>query len=184
MTICRAQRPVAVLSAAVGFALALVLPAPAQDASQAFRGFSTSSNDPIQIEADRLEVRDNEKIAIYQGNVRVRQGETLLKTSELRVHYRGNATGGAPGSGVDRIETAGPVTVRSGEQTASGDRAVFEMARDLVTLSGNVVIADGENVVRGNRLVVDLKARKASMYGGTSATGEGRVQTVINPNRN
>ena len=183
MTFNRARIRATALSAAIGIGLALVVPAIAQDASQAFRGFSTNSNDPIQIEADRLEVRDEEKIAIYQGNVRVRQGETLLKTSELRVHYTGNASGGVPGSGVDRIETAGPVTVRSGEQTASGDKAVFEMAREVVTMSGNVIIADGKNVVRGNRLVVDLKARKASMYGGASATGDGRVQTVINPNR-
>ncbi len=183
MTISSARKRIARISAAVFF-LALASPVDAQDASQAFRGFSTRSSDPIQIEADRLEVRDTEKIAVYQGNVRVRQGETLLKTSELRVHYTGNASGGAPGSGVDRIETAGPVTVRSGKQTASGDRAIFEMAREMVTLTGNVVIADGENVVRGNRLVVDLKARKASMYGGASTGGGGRVQTVINPNSN
>lgn len=183
MTIRRSRSQAAVFLLAQLAVFAQALPVYAQDASQAFRGFSTNSDDPIQIEADRLEVRDNDKVAVYQGNVRVRQGETLLKTSELRVHYSGSATGSAPASGVDRIETGGPVTVRSGTQTASGDRAVFEMARELVTLSGNVVVADGDNVVRGNRLVVDLKARKASMYGGETATGDGRVQTVINPNR-
>lgn len=181
MTVSGLQKHAAALLLAIVLACAAATPGKAQDASQAFRGFSASSNDPIQIEADRLEVRDKDKIAIYQGNVRVRQGETLLKTSELRVHYTGNATGAAPGSGVERIETGGPVTVRSGNQTASGDRAVFEMAKDIVTLSGNVVIAEGDNIVRGNRLVVDLKAKKASMFGGESTSGGGRVQTVINP---
>ena len=173
----------AALPLAASFVLATLMPAFAQDASQAFRGFSSTSNDPIQIEADRLEVRDQEKIAVYKGNVRVRQGETLLKTAELRVHYTGDATGGAPGSGVDRIETGGHVTVRSGNQTASGDKAVFEMARDLVTLTGNVILTEGDDVVRGSRLVVDLKARKANMYGGVSTSGGTRVQTVINPNK-
>lgn len=157
-------------------------PVAAQDASKAFQGFSSTSNDPIQIEADRLEVRDEEKVAIYKGNVRVRQGETLLKTGELRVHYIGEASSGAPGSGVDRIETAGPLTVQSGKQTASGDKALFEMAKDLVTLTGNVVLTEGDSVVRGDLLVVDLKAKKARMTGGATSSG-GRVQTVINPSQ-
>ena len=169
-------------AALAGLAVILAVQAPAfaQDASKAFSGFSSASNDPIQIEADRLEVRDAEKIAIYQGNVRVRQGETLLKTAELRIHYIGEATGGAPGSGVDRIETAGAVTVQSGKQTASGDKAIFEIAKDLVTMTGNVVLTEGDNVVRGNRLVVDLKAKKAKMDS-ASSQGSGRVQTIINP---
>jgi len=169
--------------ALAAFAVILAAQAPvfAQDASKAFKGFSSTSNDPIQIEADRLEVRDEEKIAIYQGNVRVRQGETLLKTAELRIHYTGEASGGAPGSGVDRIETAGAVTVQSGKQTASGDKAVFEIAKDLVTMTGNVVLTEGDNVVRGSRLVVDLKAKKAKMDGGVQTSEGSRVQTIINP---
>jgi lipopolysaccharide export system protein LptA len=173
-----------ILPLAICLAMALAAaPAAAQDASKAFKGFSSSSNDPIQIEADRLEVRDEEKVAIYKGNVRVRQGETLLKTSELRVHYIGEASSGAPGSGVDRIETGGPLTVQSGAQTASGDKALFEMAKDLVTLTGNVVLTEGDSIVRGDLLVVDLKAKKAKMSGGVASKGGGRVQTVINPNQ-
>jgi lipopolysaccharide export system protein LptA len=170
------------LFAAIAFTLLPAGQAFAQDASEAFKGFSSSSNDPIQIEADRLEVRDEEKLAIYQGNVRVRQGETLLKTAELRIHYVGEATSGAPGSGVDRIETGGPVVVQSGNQTATGDKAVFEMSKDLVTMTGNVVLTEGDNVVRGNRLVVDLKAKRAKMDS-ASSSGTGRVQTIINPSQ-
>ncbi len=181
MTMARTGFQAGMLALSLAMSLVMSLaPAAAQDASKAFKGFSSTSNDPIQIEADRLEVRDEEKIAIYKGNVRVRQGETLLKTAELRVHYLGEASSGAPGSGVDRIETAGPLTVQSGKQTASGDKALFEMAKDLVTLTGNVILTEGDSVVRGDLLVVDLKAKKARMSGGGSSAG-GRVQTVINP---
>jgi lipopolysaccharide export system protein LptA len=147
-----------------------------QGFGEAFSGFSTSSDQPIQIEADRLEVRDEEKLAVYRGNVSVRQGETLLKTTELRVHYSGEGGGAAPGAAVDRIEASGKVLVQSGDQTASGERAVFEMASDTVTLSGNVVLTEGDNVVRGERLVVDLKTKEARIEGG-------RVQTILTPKR-
>lgn len=148
----------------------------AQELGEAFKGFSTESEDPIQIEADRLEVRDKEKIAVYAGNVQVRQGETVLKTAQLRVFYTGEAAGATPGSSVSRIEASNRVVVQSGSQTASGDKAVFEMASERVTLTGNVVLTEGDNIVRGQKLVVDLKSRKARMEGD-------RVQTILTPSR-
>ena len=149
--------------------------AQAQDFGAAFAGFDTGSDEPIQIEADKLEVRDPEKLAIYTGNVKVRQGETVLEAPELRVFYTGEATAeGAPGSQVSRIEAGPNVTVRSDDQTASGDRAVLDMAQDLITMTGNVVLTQGPNIVRGERLVVNLKTKHGRMEGG-------RVQTLITP---
>jgi lipopolysaccharide export system protein LptA len=159
-------------------ALAALLFAPAahaQNFGAAFAGFDTGSNEPIQIEADRLEVRDPEKLAIYSGNVKVRQGETLLEAPELRVFYTGEAgAAGAPGSQVSRIEAGPTVTVSSDDQTATGSRAVLDMAQDLITMSGNVVLTQGPNVVRGERLVVNLRTKQGRMEGG-------RVQTLITP---
>jgi lipopolysaccharide export system protein LptA len=150
-------------------------PAHAQDFGAAFSGFDTGSGDPIQIEADKLEVRDIEKVAIYSGNVRVVQGGTLLEAPELRVFYAGESPeSGKPGSGISRIEAGPGVSVRSGDQTATGDRAVLDMSRDLVTMSGNVVLTQGGNVVRGDRLIVDLASREGRIEGG-------RVQTLITP---
>lgn len=147
----------------------------AQDFGAAFAGFDTGSDRPIQIEADRLEVRDREKIAVYSGSVRVRQGGTLMEAPELRVFYAGEVTpDGVPGSQVTRIEAGPGVFVRSGDQTASGDQAVLEMDKDLVTMSGNVVLTQGRNVVRGARLVVNLATRQGRIEGG-------RVQTLISP---
>ena len=147
----------------------------AQDFGAAFSGFDTGSGDPIQIEADQLEVREEEKVAIYRGNVRVAQGGTVLEAPELSVFYGGNAAaGGEAGSSVSRIEAGAGVVVRSGDQTATGDRAVLDMAADLVTMSGNVVLTQGANVVRGDRLIINLATKEGRIEGG-------RVQTLIAP---
>ncbi|HEX2257474.1 MAG TPA: LptA/OstA family protein [Afifellaceae bacterium] len=162
-------------AAAALVASALLHAAQAQDFGAAFAGFDTGSDQPIQIEADRLEVRDPEKLAIYMGNVKVRQGETLLEAPELRVFYTGAPTAqGAPGSQVSRIEAGPSVLVSSSDQTASGGRVVLDMAQDVITMSGNVVLTQGPNIVRGERLVVDLRTRQGRMEGG-------RVQTLIAP---
>ncbi|MBK1623238.1 LptA/OstA family protein [Afifella marina] len=181
--------------------LPFVSMAPAQDFGETFSGFSSSSNDPIMVEADRLEVRDNDKVAIYSGNVKVRQAETVLETAKLTVHYSGNPSeslnggggnGGStgesggnsgkassnasatPGSSITRIEAEGGVLVTSENRTATGDRADFEMATDMVTLYGNVVLTEDDNVLRGEKLVVNLKTKQAQMQGG-------RVQTILAP---
>jgi lipopolysaccharide export system protein LptA len=147
----------------------------AQDFAAAFSGFDTGSAVPIQIEADQLEVRDTEKVAVYSGNVSVRQGETVLEAPTLSVFYSGEATvAGVPGSQVSRIEAGPGVTVRSGDRTARGDRAVLDMASDLITMSGNVVLTEGSNVVRGERLFVNLATKQGRIEGG-------RVQTLITP---
>lgn len=155
--------------------LVLAQPVVGQDFGGAFTGFDSGSDSPIQIEADRLEVHDAEKLAIYSGHVRVRQGETLLEAPELRIFYKGEAkTGSVAGSQVSRIEAGPGVTVRSKDQVATADRAVFDMPRDLITMHGNVVLTQGQNVVRGERLIVNLATKEAHIEGG-------RVQTLITP---
>jgi lipopolysaccharide export system protein LptA len=164
------------LAAAVFSTLALVPGlAPAQDFASAFSGFDTGSAVPIQIEADELEVRDAEKLAIYSGGVRVQQGETILETRALTIFYSGDApAAGVPGSQVSRLEAGPRVMVRSGERTASGDRAVLDMETEVITMSGNVVLTEGPNVVRGERLIVNLATKQGRIEGG-------RVQTLISP---
>ena len=147
----------------------------AQDFGAAFGGFDTGSEDPIQIEADKLEVRDPEKLAIYTGNVKVRQGGTVMESPELKVFYQqGGPEPGAPGSQVTRIEAGPKVLISSAKQTASGGQAVLDMAQEVITVTGNVVLTQGENIVRGQKLVVNLKTKQGRMEGG-------RVQTLITP---
>lgn len=150
-------------------------PGVAQDFGATFGGFGNGSGEPIQIEADTLEVRDQEKLAIYSGNVRVRQGETLLQAPEMHVFYDGRADAGEqPGSGVSRIEAYPDVVVSSADQTATGDHMVIDMNSDLITMTGNVVLTQGMNVVRGERLVVNMATKQGRVEGG-------RVQTLITP---
>lgn len=147
--------------------------AAAQSFATEFESFS-SSGAPIEIEADQLDVDDNEGLALYKGNVNLRQGEAHLKTAELRVFY--DNKGGDGGQNIQRIVAAGQVVLRSGDRTVSGDTAVVEMNKDTVTLTGNVVLVEGPNVLRGERLTVDLKTKQAKVDGGRN-----RVQTILTP---
>jgi lipopolysaccharide export system protein LptA len=147
----------------------------------ALQGFGTNKDQPVQIEAASLEVRDKDKMAVFIGNVVVTQGDTVMKCKELRVYYDqddakdGAKSGGTmkaakpgPGGkqGIRRLEARGGVIVTTKDQTATGATGIFEMKTNTVTLSGGVVIAQGNNVLKGERLVVDLSTNFAKVEGG------------------
>lgn len=130
----------------------------AQDFSGAFSGMQ-DSDEPIQIEADRLEVEDKKGMALFIGNVNVVQGTTILKASRLKVTY--SRGGGGPNGDLKYLEASGKIAVRSGDQRVTADKGEFNMEKQTVRLSGDVVITQGSNVVSGCILEVDLDTSSA-----------------------
>jgi len=147
-----------------------------QGPSNALQGFSKNKDQPVQIEAASLEVRDKDKLATFSGNVHVIQGDTDLRSKTLLVFYeddsgnKGGIKAAQPGPGgssqIKRLEAIGNVLVTQKDQTATGDKGVFDMKTNTITLIGNVVISQGPNVLRGERLVVDRGSGVSRMEGG------------------
>ncbi|MGQ3676086.1 LptA/OstA family protein [Xanthobacter sp. TB0139] len=168
--------------AAVLASLVSVSPALAQgrDVPNALQGFARNKDEPVRINADKLEVRDKDKVAVFSGNVVVQQGDTTLRTRDLLVHYDGESAKPADGAPMQsgqirKLEATGGVVVRTPEQTASGQTGIFEMKTNTVTLEGApVVLTQGENVIRGRKLVVNLET-------GVSRFQGGRVESLIMP---
>jgi lipopolysaccharide export system protein LptA len=157
-----------------------------QGVPNALQGFSQNRDQPVKIQADRLEVRDKDKVATFTGNVHVTQGDTEMRSRALVVYYEDSAkgaVGNAPAAGkseqqqIRRIEATGGVRVIQREQNAVGDTGIFDVQSNTVTLTGNVVVIRGKDVVRGQRLVVDLNTGVSHME---SAAG-GQVETLIGP---
>jgi len=157
-------------------------PKSAKDQPNALQGFSQNRNQPVQIEAGALEVRDKDKVATFSGNVKVVQGDTTMRSKALVVFYeqQGQQQPGtqamkaaAPGPGgssqISRLEATGGVTVNQKDQTATGDKALFDMKANTVTLMGNVVVSQGQNVMRGDKLVVNLTTGVSQVIAGPSS---------------
>ncbi|MFD1704788.1 LptA/OstA family protein [Methylopila henanensis] len=181
--------------------LALTSAAAAQSVTSAFQGFSGRSDEPVNVEADNLEVREKDQAAIFSGNVQVVQGDSTLKSRQLTIFYYGDqdrpaaagdkqrptqgATSGPAGTpaapqgrDIRRLEAEGDVVVTSKDQRATGQRGVFDMPSNSVTLTGGVVVSQGENVIRGDRLFVDLTSQRSRIESGAN---RGRVQGVFRP---
>jgi lipopolysaccharide export system protein LptA len=149
---------------------------PAQSVPNAMQGFSQNRDQPIQIEAASLEMRDKKKEATFAGNVKVVQGDTTMTSKSLVVFYDQNTEPGAPAgnkkaktipiksatpgpggsSSIRRLEAKGSVVVTQKDQTVTGETAVFDTRTNLITMLGGVVLTKCQSVLRGDRLVVDM----------------------------
>jgi lipopolysaccharide export system protein LptA len=169
--------------AAAVFALALIASGDAGAQSSAsvpnaMQGFSQNRDQPIQIEAASLEMRDKKKEATFAGNVKVVQGDTTMTSKTLVVLYDSgpvpatpspatakgtksapmqSATPGPGGSSsIRRLEARGSVVVTQKSQVVTGETAIFDTRANLITMLGGVVLTQCNNVMRGDRLKVDM----------------------------
>jgi lipopolysaccharide export system protein LptA len=170
----------AVATAAVLATLAHAQPPAAQQQPNgppnALQGFAQNRDQPVKIDARQLEVRDKDKVATFSGGVKVVQGDTTMRATTLAVFYDGEGstanalTAAKPGpSGqqrIKRLEATGGVKVCQDEQVATGDKGVFDMQANTVTLLGNVVLSKGMNVMKGEKLTVNLANGEAKIEGG------------------
>src|SRR5664279_3290146 len=98
----------------VAFALALiacgkaVAQSTAQGVPNAMQGFSRNRDQPIQIEAATLEMRDKKKEATFSGNVKVVQGDTTMTSKILVVFYESATAPAAAPAGVRRSAGSKP----------------------------------------------------------------------------
>jgi lipopolysaccharide export system protein LptA len=145
----------------------------------AMQGFSQNRDQPIQIDAATLEMRDKKKEATFSGNVKVVQGDTTMTSRTLVVFYESTpapvsappanakaavksapmqSTTAGPGgsSSIKRLEARGNVVVTQKDQVVTGETAVFDTKANLITMLGGVVLTQGKNVLRGDRLLVDM----------------------------
>jgi lipopolysaccharide export system protein LptA len=161
----------------------------------AMQGFSQNRDQPIQIEAASLEMRDKMKEATFAGNVKVVQGDTTMTSKSLVVFYDQSAAPAPPAAGakaakaapiqsatpgpggsssIRRLEAKGSVVVTQKDQIVTGETAIFDTKSNQVTMQGGVVLTQGQNVLRGDRLVVDMTTGVSRIESDT-----GRVQGLF-----
>jgi lipopolysaccharide export system protein LptA len=153
----------------------------AQDsAATSIIGFSGTSNEPIQIGAQILDVDNKKNTALLSGNVVVVQADVTLRTKKLRVDFEGTIFA-SDKARFTRMEALDKIMVEKDDRVLTGDRGVYELTSNVITVEGNVVLSQGKNVLRGSKLVVDLNTDKYRLEAHKAGEG-GRVSGSFVPN--
>lgn len=178
---CRSltQKTAFVLAASAFVAcLAPMAQAQSQSTTTSMPGMALSSDKPIQIESDNLEIKDQEKKAYFTGNVKVVQGTTTMRAGKMTVLYLGEGTSvSSEQSKIDKIFVDDTVFLSSETQQATADSGIFDMTTQTFILKGKqVVLTDGPNVFKGCQLTVYNNTGEAKL----DSCG-GRVQILLDP---
>lgn len=153
---------------------------------------AASSNVPIDITADELEVQNSQCISVWRGAAEALQDKARLRADVLTAHFQSKggpapATGGASGNCGDLIslEAKGSVYYVTGLQDRMrGDAAFYDAAKETITMTGDVIAVQGQNVLRGTRMVMNTRTGEGQMQGqGAGRNKAGRVRGVFYPNK-
>lgn len=150
-------------------------------ASPAFAQIS-SEGGPIYINSSRTESLENERKVLLVGNVDIQQGTARLRADSVTIRFK-PTTGVAGGASVvggfgqvENIVAEGNVYYVTPELKAKGDRGVYELATDTITMTGKVALMRERDVAEGETLRMEVKSRRTTLEGGS-----GRTRMVIDP---
>jgi lipopolysaccharide export system protein LptA len=160
----------------------------------------TGDRGPIDISGDRAERKDAEHLTIWHGGasgpVEVDQSGARLVCDTLYIYSYGPGEGpnaqakpaAAGASNQDQTSTSsikqmiaeGHVYYVTQNETARGERGVYDAEPDTITLTGGVIVVQGKNVLRGDKMVIDRKTGQTTMVSDTTGRNKpNRVRGVF-----
>jgi lipopolysaccharide export system protein LptA len=144
----------------------------AQGVPNAMQGFSQNHDQPIQIEAATLEMRDKKKEATFSGNVKVIQGDTTMTSRTLVVFYEstGASAAGAPAAVRPAQANAKASPARAAPIPAATPGPGGASSIKRLEARGSVVVTQKGQVVTGETAVFDTGANSIKMLGGVVLT--------------
>lgn len=137
-------------------------------------GVLPGSNKPIDITAERLEILDKDKLAVFSGNVNAEQDGLRLNSDRLRIRYEGEANTmiGSAETSITTIEARDNVVMTTPEnRKATSDWSIFDTQKRVATLGGNVILYQGENRLQGQKLLFDMATRRTIFPAGGRVKG-------------
>lgn len=154
--ISKAPRRMTVILATLA-ALAAMGLAPSASAQFAFGG-----DEPIEVDADRIEYDGN--LTVLTGQVQVVQADVRILADTINL-YRAELGDGRLGD-VTRIDAIGNFYYITPREKVHGEQGVYEQDKDRITVTGDVILEDAAgNIGTGNRLVYNLTSKEALLQG-------------------
>ena len=131
-----------------------------------------NSRAPVSFDAGTIELQDRQNRVQLSGGVTVTQAGLTVSSNRMLVNFTD-----AGSVDVQRITATGGVNVSRAGERASGDVAIYDFNRQIITMAGNVRLRRGGDTLNGGRLTIDLRSGVSSVdgraSGGSSAPGSG-----------
>jgi lipopolysaccharide export system protein LptA len=130
--------------------------------------------DPIKITGDTFVINDAEHTATFTGQVVVLRSKLTVWAAKVVVDY---GEGGP--SDIKSFVATGSVRIKTPDQDATGQKAVYDPRTQLLRLTGNVIVVNASGTVGSPELVVNMLTN-TSTFSAAKGSG-GRVTGVFTP---
>ncbi|EAQ28699.1 hypothetical protein NAP1_13908 [Erythrobacter sp. NAP1] len=156
-----------------GLALGLVAAGGMTLSAQGIASHNTRA--PVSFDAGNIAFDDRANRVVLTGGVTVDQAGLRVRSQRMLASYTDDGS-----LDVQRITANGNVVVTRGNERASGDVAVYDFNRRIITMAGNVSLRRGTDTLNGGRLVINLDTGLSTMDGRasgaqTTTNSDGRV---------
>ena len=101
----------------------------------------------IEISADKLEVTQTKRRAVFSGNVRIKRGAMSLTCTSLEATYDDQGA-------LTTLKAMGAVTVKGANITASAGLARFSQEQGTLILTDNPTLKRGRSRMRGTQIKI------------------------------
>lgn len=135
---------------------------------------------PIKVQAKKLEANRGKNLSVYSGDVVITQGSLQIRADRVEVH--GNAAGeisrvvatGKPAHFQQQVQQSqNPVKARA-------QRIEFTVSSDELHLTGEAHVDRDGNTLTAEKIDYDLNSEKMQAQG---QSGDGRVEMIWKPEK-
>lgn len=127
-------------------------------------GYAQTKKSKVSIESDQMELFESTNQAVFRGNVRARQNDVRLNSTNLIATFEKTKSGGTD---VTWLETkGGGVQIITPSQNITGDRMKMNVKANTAVVTGKVTVTQGTSIVKGERLNLNLNTNEAKFSGG------------------
>jgi len=138
---------------------------------------SSDAQQPIQVEADSLVVRDMDKTSIYSGNVQLNQGSLEIRGDQLTLYFDDKKE-------LILIEMTGkPAAFRllndlQQELSGQGEKMEYHVSESTLISIGNARFSQAGDTIKSEKIQIDTNTGDIQA-GGTES--DSRVRMLIQP---
>jgi len=138
---------------------------------------ASDRDQPIEVEADQLEVREQERVSIYQGNVRLVQGSLEINADRVVIHFN-------EANELVLMEMTGtPATLRQlddNQQEMRGEakQIDYTQSKSLLELRNSARLSQAGDTIESD--LIRINTETSSLQAGSTESDQ-RVKMLIQP---
>ena len=141
----------------------------ADNTDEGFGSIANDRNKPISFSSNSLSFNQETGTSEMKGSVSIAQGNTILSSDYAKISFNVDT------NELERFYASGNVVLKSGNDIAKGNEAIYNFIKGQLTFLGEVHFSQSGSTVKADKAVINTETGYASMTG--------NVQTSLLPTK-